>query len=245
MADIGKKGLFSIVKDTLNNLTQRAAADHFEAHLDQLIHQTQDHIREQEEAINTAHANELLSRSRVEELTARISDLEEQAILAIRGRRPSRAREISSQLEPLMADLRTNQTNYELAGQQISQRKLLIEAHEGQIRRFRHQLGLRRASENLQRSQEAIYRFGETASTPSSGQSQADASPTETASQIFQRLSEKAKSSGSNTGKTGKSAKKSVTTKKTTKKAKKAVSKTAKKTKSVSSRQGNSNKAKE
>lgn len=242
MADVGKKGLFSLVKDTLNNLTQRASADHFEAHLDQLIHQTQDHIREQEEAINTAHANELLSRSRIEELTARISDLEEQAILAIRGRRPSRAREISSQLETLMADLRTNQTNCELAGQQISQRKLLIEAHEGQIRRFRHQLGLRRASENLQRSQEAIYRFGEAAAPPSSGQSQADASPTETSSQIFQRLSEKAKSSGSNTGK---SSKKSASTKKTTKRAKKVVSKTAKKTKSVSSRSGNSNKVKE
>lgn len=219
-----KKGLFSRMKSTLSGVAQRISADQFEAHLDQLIHQTQESIREQEQAIAAAHADQLVARARIDELQPKIEDLEQQAILAIRGRRPSRARELSSQLEPLLAELRVHQVNAELACQQISQRKLLIETHEGQIRRFRNQLGLRRASENLQRSQEAIHRFGQASSAGSSCQDQPDVSPTETAQQIFQRLSEQAKSPSRKTQArpAGKSARKA--TKKAVKKTKKSPS---------------------
>lgn len=181
------KSVLEMIKAGVANLSSSLATERFEAYLDKLIHQAQERVREEKEAIAQAKADQLVARARLDEIDPDISQLEEKAISAIRGRRPTRAKELSGQIAKLLMDRRIYETNYQLASGQILHRQALIECYEGQIQRYRDQIGLRRASENLQRSQEAIHNYGEGTLTSSSTK-EGTVSPPESAEDVFARL---------------------------------------------------------
>ena len=182
-----RPGLLSWLRGTLSDLNARAAEQHFETRIDQDIHRAQEEVRLANEQASAARADMLAAQAKLGDLRPRLVDLEEQVVRSLRSRAASRARTLATQVATLSAQVREWEVREAVARQHVEEKRALVGFHESVIQRLRRQLGLRRASINLQRSQEALALFGEPAARNTPARD-ADIVPPETAQQVLDRL---------------------------------------------------------
>lgn len=156
-----RKGLLSWLRDTLSDVNALAAEHRFEARLDQEIHAAQERVRQANEEAAEARADMVLAAARLAELRPKMEELEEQTVRLLASRSSSKARIQAQRVAEVASQVREWEVRHSVAKQHEEEKKALAAFHESVIRRLRRQLGLRRASINLQRSQEALSLFGD------------------------------------------------------------------------------------
>lgn len=160
-----RKGLLSWLRDTLSDVNALAAEHRFEARLDQEIHAAQERVRQANEEAAEARADMVLAAARLAELRPKMEELEERTVRLLASRSSSKARIQAQRVAEVASQVREWEVRHSVAKQHEEKKKALAAFHESVIKRLRRQLGLRRASINLQRSQEALSLFGEPVAT--------------------------------------------------------------------------------
>lgn len=189
MAD--RKSLLSWLRDTLSDVNALAAEHRFEAKLDQEIHAAQEKVRQANEEASAARADMVLAAARLAELRPRLAELEDQVVRLLAARSTGKARVQAQKVAELAAQVREWEVRQSVAQQHEEEKKALAAFHESVIKRLRRQLGLRRASINIQRSQEALSLFGEPALTSQPAKDAEIVLP-ETPQEVLERLRERA-----------------------------------------------------
>jgi hypothetical protein len=217
-----RSGFLGRLRGALSDMNNRTKDIQFEARLDQSIHEIQEQVRLAEEDRRAAMASAITLKRQLALLSPQLADMESRATAFLAARRPGKARALSDKIVTLAADIRECEVRYAFARQRIAENDTIIALHQGSVARLKRQMGLRRAAVSLQRSQEAITRYGESSAVAPTAAQQArtTAVPIETADQVMARLSIRAKAAAPPTKSRGKPTKRQISSTTRTKAAK-------------------------
>lgn len=176
------------LQSALADIGQRFSDDHFEAQFDAAIRSTNEQVDAAKQSLTLARARKIETTRKASASAAKHRELEAKAITALRSRKKAQARSVVVEIANIAAEREEWEAAAQKAIEEEKERLLEIELLEGQVKRLKYQLSVRRASTNLQRTQEALLKSGhrevEGEAPPSSHRSKKQ----ETQAQIMARL---------------------------------------------------------
>lgn len=183
----GPSALLDRLRETLADIGQKFSNDHFEAQLDSAIRSANDRIESAKSELNVARANKISSAKKVADAASECKELESRAVSALQSRKKRQAHSLVDEIGIVSSERMKWEEALAQASEAEKERTLEIELLEGQVKRLKYQLSVRRASTNLQRTQEAILRSGRRPDDPESVRQEVGKKP-ETPQQLMARL---------------------------------------------------------
>lgn len=152
--------LWDRLRGTLAAVGQKFSDEQFEANLDAAIRAANEQIAKAREESLVARANKISAAKKAEDAKSRQRELEGKAVDLLRSNKKSQAAALTKDIAASASERQKWKAEEKKATEDEAGYLLAMDLLDGQLRRLKYQLSVRRASTNLQRTQEALQRTG-------------------------------------------------------------------------------------